>query len=179
MCLVIYTFSWTLGLLYCLIVTERPEAKCGANTYVIFLFVGGVEVFLITELLINHVDFSICCCAIVFSFKYEWLHQVFFLVSYRTANEREWCEDTGQEPSCCRRCDSRRRYDAIILRARPDLCSTHSCASCRDAPSSRCAGLLSLDKRPFQWRLVVLLWQGAPVTLWRDAERRNRRLITP
>lgn len=164
---------------FCTVWLYRTPRSKMRRKYLCHIFIcWGVEVFLITELLINRVDFSICCCAIVFSFKYEWLHQVFFLVSYITANEREWCEDTSQEPSC-RRCDFRRRYDAIILRARPDLCSTHSCASCRDAPSSRCACLLSLDKRPFQWRLVVLLWQGAPVTLWRDAERRNRRLITP
>lgn len=68
----------------------------------------------------------------MFSLKYEWLHQDFFLISYKTANERERerCEDTSQEPSCCK-CDFRCRYDAIILRARPDLCCTHSCASCR------------------------------------------------
>lgn len=88
MCLLIYTFSATLGLLYCLIIPNAQKQNV-AQIFMSYFYLGGVEVFLITELLINHVDFSICCCAIVFSLKYEWLHQDFFLISYVTANERE------------------------------------------------------------------------------------------
>lgn len=39
---------------------ECPEA---------YFYLGGAEVFLVTELLINRADFSICCCANDLSLK--------------------------------------------------------------------------------------------------------------